>query len=69
MEKCSINIDIEVEDIIEFERVLVNLLENNVSVSDYELEFKKIYTKEEERAMKGLISKAIKKSNCLDTTK
>jgi len=61
MEKYNVNVIIEVEDGMEFDKKFIEFLEANVL--EYELELKRIYTEEEERVIKGLISKMIKNSN------
>jgi len=57
MEKYNINMTIEVNDGIEFDKKFIEFLETNTK--NYELELKRIYTKEEEEIIKGLISIAI----------
>lgn len=65
IEKYNINIIIEVEDGVKFDRKFIEFLEENTK--EYELELNRIYTEEEEYTIKGLISKVIRNSNCPDT--
>ena len=59
MEKYNINITIEVKDGMEFDRKFIDFLETNTK--NYELELKRICTKEEEEIIKGLIGVTIRK--------
>jgi len=59
MEKYNINITIEVDDGMKFDKKFIEFLETNTK--NYELELKRIYTEEEEYVIKGLIGIAIRK--------
>lgn len=59
IEKYNVNITIEVKDGMEFDRKFIDFLETNTI--NYELELKRIYTKEKEEIIKGLIGVTIRK--------
>lgn len=61
MEKYNVNITIDVKDGMEFDKKFIDFLEVNTKY--YELELNRIYTKEEELIIKGLIGKTIRKMN------
>jgi len=62
MEKYNINITIQVDDGMKFDKKLIEFLETNVT--EYEFELKRVYTEEEEITIKGLISKTIRNNGC-----